>query len=216
MITKHLAVSCLLAGVAFTAQAQVVLSEGFDSLSSALSSGWTAVNRSPQPGATWLQGNPLIFTASTGAANAYATAGFLGTFASAGPISNWLITPRLTLDPTSTISFDVRVIGEGFLDTVNVLVSTTGTASSDFTQVGSYGSSVDAGWVARSFSANLASSTLAYVAFVYSVDDVAVAGDYLGLDNVSITAVPEPASLTLMGLGIAALAALAARRRQTA
>ena len=44
------------------------------------------------------------------------------------------------------------------------------------------------------------------IAFRYVVDNVATAGNYLGIDNVSVTsAVPEPATYVLMGLGVAAL-----------
>jgi len=194
-----------LACAGVSAQAAEVLTEGFDSLAAALASGWQTVNLSPSPGTTWLQGNPAIFEAASGAADSYASANFLGTTAPSGPISNWLITPQLTLDATSTVSFDVRVVGQGFLDTLQVMVSTTGTAPGDFSVIGTYSSSSADVWIAQSYAAGLTSSTPAFVAFHYLVDDVATQGDYLGVDNVAITAVPEPASLLLMGLGVAGL-----------
>ena len=202
---RQLALAGALACAGVSAQAAVVLTEGFDSLAAALASGWQTVNLSPSPGTTWLQGNPAIFEAASGAADSYASANFLGTTAPSGPISNWLITPQLTLDATSTVSFDVRVVGQGFLDTLQVMVSTTGTAPGDFSVIGTYSSSSADVWIAQSYAAGLTSSTPAFVAFHYLVDDVATQGDYLGVDNVAITAVPEPASLLLMGLGVAGL-----------
>ncbi len=200
-----MALAGMLAIASLSAQAEAVLTEGFDSLSAAVASGWQTVNLSPAPGATWLQGNPAIFPSASGAEDSYASANFLSTTAASGAISNWLITPQLTLDATSTVAFDVRVVGQGFLDTVNVLVSTTGTAPGDFSLIGTYSSSTADTWVAQSYSAGLTGSSPAYVAFQYVAADVATQSDYLGVDNVVITAVPEPASLLLMGLGVAGL-----------
>lgn len=59
----------------------------------------------------------------------------------------------------------------------------------------------------------LAGSTSAYVALRYMVDDVAVNGNYLGVDSLVITAIPEPVSALLFGLGLAGLAGVQARRR---
>ncbi len=41
----------------------------------------------------------------------------------------------------------------------------------------------------------------------------AAAGDYVGLDNVSVTAIPEPGALALMLAGLAAVGSVASRRR---
>jgi len=60
-----------------------------------------------------------------------------------------LITPQLVLGVGSNIAFDVRVAGGGYLDTLQVLMSTTGTAPANFTLLGSYSASTDAGWVPR-------------------------------------------------------------------
>jgi hypothetical protein len=209
---KQIAAAALLCS-GLAAQAQVALSEGFDDVAALTGAGWSIVNTSPAPGTTWFQGNSGIFPSASGAANSYVAANFLGTTATSGPVSNWLITPQLALDATSTVSMDVRVAGDGFFDSVEVLISTTGTAPADFSLIGSYGSSTDAGWVAQSFGAGLTAATSAYVAFRYVIDDVAVNGDYLGIDNVLISSVPEPTTALLLGLG---LAGLLARRRFSA
>ena len=203
---KQLSVAAVLCG-GFAAQAQVALAEGFDNVAGLSGAGWSIVNTSPLPGTTWFQGNSGIFSAASGAASSYAAANFLGTTASSGPVSNWLITPQLMLDATSTVSLAARAGGDGFLDLLEVLISTTGTAPGNFSLIGSYSSSTDNGWVNRSFGATLTSATLSYVAFRYAVTDVATAGNYLGIDNVLITAVPEPTNTLLLGLGLAGLLA---------
>ena len=206
---KQITVAAMLC-IGFAAQAQVALAEGFANVADLPGAGWTIVNTSPLPGTTWFQGNAGIFNAASGAANSYAAANFLGTTAATGPVSNWLITPQLVLDATSTVSFSARGGGDGFLDRLDVLISTTGTAPGNFSLIGSYSSSVDNGWVNQNFGATLAAVTPSYVAFRYVVADVATAGNYLGIDNVLITAVPEPTTTLLLGLG---LAGLLARRR---
>jgi hypothetical protein len=209
---KQLAAAAVLC-TGFAAQAQIALTQGFDNVAGLAGAGWTFLNASPSPGTNWFQGNTGIFSAASGPANSYAAANFLGTTATTGAVTNWLITPQLLLDPTSIVSLQVRGAGEGFLDRLDVLVSTTGTAPADFSVIGTYSTTVDEGWVARNFGAGLMSATPAYVAFRYSVADVATAGNYLGIDNLTITAVPEPTTTLLIGLG---LAGLLARRRFSA
>lgn len=210
---KQLAVAAALCA-GFAAQAQIVLAQGFDNVAGLAGAGWQIVNTSASPGTTWFQGNAGIFPAASGAPSSYAAANFLGTTAATGAVSNWLITPQLQLDATSMVFFAARVGGDGgFLDRVDVLRSTTGTAPGDFALLGSYSSSTDNGWVGQSFSANLSAPTPAFIAFRYVIADVATAGNYLGIDTVTITAVPEPTTTLLLGLG---LAGLLARRRFSA
>jgi len=223
---RHLIAGLAMASVG-AAQAVTVLSEGFDNVATLPVAGWVQTNNSSTPvGTGWFQGNAGVFPAAAGAPGAYIAANFLGTSAAAGAISEWLLTPVLTLDATSTLSFAVRNGGEGYLDTLEVRfsaagastnVGTTSTSIGDFTTlVGTFSSSftpTDWTTLTASFS-NLVTPTSGRVAFRYVVSNVATAGNYLGIDSVVITAavVPEPTSLALMALGVAGLLL---RRRHT-
>lgn len=213
MKLKHAGVTVALTLMSLAASAQTtVLTQNFDA---GIPASWTLVNNSAAPaGNTWFQGNPGIFDAFNGAPSSYAAANFLSTNAATGAVSNWMILPALALDSTSTISFRVRAAGDNFLDTVQVRfstgagadVGTTTTSLGTFTSLlGSYASATDNGWVSQTYSLGLAANTTGRIAFRYVVADVATAGNYLGIDNVTVTAVPEPATYGLMALGIAGL-----------
>lgn len=220
----------VLAGLALLAaagssQAVTVLAEGFDNVSTLPASGWVQVNNSTAPAGTgWFQGNSGIFPAFSGAPNSYVAANFLGTGAATGAISNWLILPQLTLDSSSILSFMVRIGGDGFLDKLEVRfspngsstnVGTTSTSVGDFSiLLGSYSGDTAGGWEGLSFGLwGLSAPTSGRLAFRYVVDNVATAGNYIGIDSVSVTAaVPEPATYLLMALGVAGLVL----RRRTA
>ena len=197
--------------LAVSAGAQAMtLTEGFDDVASLSGAGWALVNNSSAPvGGDWFQGNSGIFPAAMGAANSYVAASFLSTSSPTGAISNWLMSPALLLDASSSVSFQVRTAGDGFLDTLEVRLSTSGSSTNPAgfgTLLGTYSASTDNGWQALSFSVGaLAVATEGRIAFLYKVSDVSVAGNYIGIDSVVITAVPEPATYLLMGLGVAAL-----------
>lgn len=210
MTNKQLIAGLVLAVAGAGAQADTVLSESFDDVAALTSMGWAQVNASTAPlGTGWFQGNSGIFEAASGAADAYAAANFLGTGAATGAISNWLMTPELSLDSSSVVSFMARTAGDGFLDRLEVRFSSNGASTdvADFsTLLGSFEASSATGWVGLSYTlSGLSAPATGRLAFHYVVDNVATAGNYIGIDDVAVTAVPEPATYGLMGLGIAAL-----------
>ncbi len=211
MTIRRTASALLLAALATAAQANTVLSESFDNVATLPASGWAQINLSTAPvGQPWFQGNAGIFAAASGAPNAYIAANFLSTGSTTGAISNWLITPEIALDASSVLSFMFRAAGDGFLDKVEVRLSTNGASTNvaDFSSViGSFQASTDTGWIGLSYTlGSVAVPTTGRLAFRYVVDNVASAGNYMGIDDVVVTsAIPEPGTWLLMGMGVAGL-----------
>lgn len=207
MKLNQVVVAAALAAAGATASAAVVLDEGFESVASL---GWLQSN-SGASGAGWFQGESTVaFPAAAGSDDSYLAANFVDSVTS---ISDWIFTPVLSLAKESTIAFKVRAFGSvGYLDTVEVYFSASGasTTPGDFSLIGSYSSAIDEGWVDQSYALTTDYASGRF-AFRYVVADTNTAGDYLGIDSLTIATVPAPASLALAGL---ALAGLAATRRR--
>ena len=190
-----------------------VLSEGFDNVAGL--SGWAQVNHSVPAGSGWFQGNPALFAAQSGAADAYAAANFLGAANGSGSVDNWLITPVLDLSGTTMLSFYTRHDAQpGFNDLLEVRYAAgTGTDMADFTTLlttvgGTAGYPTD--W--QQFTATVTNSGNGRFAFRYlgPADTL----NYVGLDTVSVvTAVPEPAHWMMLALGLGTITLLRRRSR---
>ncbi len=207
MELKQWTAVALLSASSMAASAQV-LTEGFDDVASLTGAGWVQFSNGTAAGDGWFQGNDGIFSAAAGAANSYAAANWVS---SAGSVSDWLMTPVLSLPGGGGVSFSLRLLGDGFLDTVEVYTSNAGagTDTASFTLVGSYAASADTSWLTLSLALPVMDGR---IGFRYVVADTATAGNYVGLD--SVTVVPEPATWALLGVGAAVV--LRARRRQGA
>lgn len=190
-----------------------VLNERFNSIASL--DGWTAVNQSDPPGETWFQGNPGMFPAHGGAPSAYIATSFLSAGNGNGFIDNWLITPEVSLFGASTLSLFTRAdVTPGFRDTLEIRFSPFGssTLTEDFyVVIGTIGgvNAFPSTW--QQFITGFDYTGTGRFAFRYFGD--ADASNYIGLDSVVITTVPEAETYAMLLAGLAVLFALRGRAR---
>ena len=197
------------------------LIEGFEAVPV---TGWTTVNNSTTLGSTgWFQGNEDVFPAQAGSAASYIGANFNNT-TGANTISNWFISPTLSFNNGDVVSFFTRTADVvQFPDRLELRFSSVGG-----TNVGATASSV--GTFALLLSVNPTLTTIGYpntwtqfsaaisglggptnaaIAFRYFVTDGGPLGDnsdYIGIDTLRITPVPEPAAYLLLALGLGVIA----------
>lgn len=212
----------MLGGGIGSAQAALLLNEGFDIF---LPAGWTATNNSSPLGTTgWFAGDTAVLAAQAGAADSYAAANF-NNAAFGGDISNWLLTPELTLSDGAVFSFFTRTeTGSPFPDRLEVRLSTSGgsgnvgataTSVGDFTDLlltinSTLATSVyPEDWTL--FTATLSgvgANTQGRLAFRYVVNDTSVNANYIGIDTVRLetgASVPEPSTLLVVAFGLTVL-----------
>ncbi len=221
---RSAALAAVLAAGALGAQADPVtlLSEGFDSVAGLGGAGWVQTNRSAPGGSTaWFQGDTGVFAAQAGAADSYIAANFNNAPAG-GAIQNWLITPVFNFGTALKLDFWTRTeSGSPFADRLQVLFNPTGSTNlADFTTTvltinpfelaGGY---TDA-WTAMSALMG-GSGGMGRIAFVYDVSDSNNA-NYIGIDTVRVSAVPEPTSVALLMLGLIGIAGISLRNKRNA
>ena len=110
-------------------QSQSILNENFDNISSLQSQGWTIVNTSEPIGtSSWFIGETPFFVAYNGVGTSYIAADFRST-GSIGTISNWLITPTVSLKNGDVISFYTRDHHDDYADRLELRLSQNGSSS---------------------------------------------------------------------------------------
>lgn len=216
---KKLSILCMLVLVTSFSNGQVAqLTEGFDVINSNSTTpvtGWTATNRSSPLGTTrWYQGDvsPTTFSSFSGAG--YISANYTCGDGTA-TLSNWLISPLLTLQNGSVIKFYTRIRPvyqypdrlqvRLSINGASVNVGTTATSVGDFTTLlldinPTYTSNgYPTVWTLYTITiAGLTGSTSGRVAFRYFVEDGGISGsrsDLIGIDQFSLAAPVVPVSL---------------------
>jgi hypothetical protein len=196
-----------------------------------VTSNFTGILRSTTLGTSGIfQGNSGVFPAQAGDPTSYAGMNFNNT-TGVNTISTWLATNVLTLNNGDTFSFFTRTVPTpAFPDRLQVRLSQGG-ASLDVgatsTSVGDFSvllldinpnystTGYPADWTQFTATVSgLSGPTQGRIAFRYFVEGGGPSGnnsDYIGIDSVSYTAIPEPTSIALLGLGFLGLVA---RRRK--
>jgi hypothetical protein len=202
------------AGMAGSAQADVLLREDFNDVDTLPGAGWVLSNQGQPPGLVdqWFQGDQETFTAHKGAADAYIASNY-NTAAEGGTLNNWLITPEFSTSLNVVVSFFLRGAEfEDFRDKIAFRFSDGSTDLDAFTlaKPADVTAPLD-GWTRYSINlGRLGAGGTGRFAFVHT--GAADLSNYVGLDSLTINAVPEPGSAMLLGLGLAGFA-LTRRRR---
>lgn len=212
----------LLIAAAIGAHATPLLDEGFDD-GAGLPAGWKMSNFSDHPASeAWFR--PLVtpdtFAAQAGASDSYLAS---NVFVAAtdvdgnpfGRISAMLATPVVSMSDATTLSFWTRTVsGNAYGDSLRVGAIVGGSfidliAINPTLTVGAYPEAWTRFTVTLPGQGDGASGRFY---FEYLVPDTAKAGNFIGLDSVSVTAVPEPDAAVLMLAG-GLLLGRATRRR---
>lgn len=210
---KTILLALLMTGAMGVAHAGVLLQEGFDDVEALRTQDWIFSNDSVPPGPVegWFQGFEDTFPAHQGAPTSYIASNF-NAAAPGGILNNWLLTPEFSLANTVTVSFWLRA--EFFPDTSDQVRFgfTDGGAVLDEFLLDQVVTVPVEGWTRYSITLD-GQGTGATGRFGFQHFGVADLSNYVGLDTLTINAVPEPSTAMILGLGLAGFAM--ARRRRT-
>ena len=212
-LTAALALALAAAIPAALAAPVEVFSEGFNNINHL--PGWVQLNHSTPQGNGWFQGNTAIFGAQSGPNGSYIAANYLSAQFGSGTVDSWLLTPVIKLYGASTFSFFTRSAGDpGYTDTLQVYFSPgAGTDAGAFTDLLATigGGAYPGAWT--QVSTDFSFMGAGRFAFHYTGDASTL--DYIGIDSVRVlSAVPEPSSALMLGLGLGAVGLLRRRARK--
>lgn len=204
---KKMIAAVALAAMTMSAQAGVVVSEGFENVPALAASGWTFTNNGTPGGISsgWIQGTNTPFPAQAGGIDSFAAAAFFSA-GLGGMLDTWLITPVFDATNGVDISFYLRA-GDDPAYSDSLAYGFTGAAAA-MTVVSAVPTD---GWTLYNvhLDANLMGSTSFAFRYFGAVDT----SDYVGLDTLTVTELPEPAGIALFAAGLLGLGALRRRNR---
>lgn len=215
-MVKHV-LAAALAVVAASAHAETsLLNEGFDDITTLAGSGWLLNNKSVPPGLPWFQGAQSVFAAKTGAEDSYIASNFEASDAGSA-INNWMVSPTFSTASAGYVSFYARAAIDtdpAFFDSLSFGLHFGSSAeTSAFTSLVSV-TPVAGNWTkyTLSFGGQGAGSVGRFAINYFGSPDEA---NYVGIDSISVTAVPESATWFSMATGLGCMA-FALRRRKKA
>lgn len=128
-MTKKLFLGAFLAINTFSFGQTTLLSENFNDITTLWTSGWSQTNQSTAVGLipAYIQGVPGNFVAYSSPDDSY-IGGHYNNEANNGTISNWLVTPVLSLNNGDVVSFYTRTAG-GYADNLELRLSTAGAST---------------------------------------------------------------------------------------
>ena len=174
--------------------------------------GWVRENMSQPAGSTgWFSGDNTLFTARTGADASYIAADF-NNAADTSTISNWLLTPFVTLQNGAKLTFYTRTVDNpNHPDRLQVRMSLNGESSNVGTTAADVGdfttllldinpdystTGYPSSWTQYSVTlSGIAAPTVGRLAFRYFVENggngaASVNSDYIGIDTVQFSCAP--------------------------
>lgn len=217
----ELAVLVSLVAAGPTAAADI-FSDDFSSFSSTTT--WTVLNRSSPVGTTtWQQGAINSGLTAMGGGSAFAAVGYESAGAGGNATaSNWLVSPAMTLENGQSLTFDaIGQDGQGFPDRLQVRLNITNAGSDVGTtavSVGDFGRllldinptyqsapnplAFPTSWTHYALPiSGLSGPVQGRFAFRYFVEDTGPDGSRgteIAIDNVRLTAVPEPGMVAVI------------------
>ena len=186
--------------------------EGFNDITALAPAGWSTVNNSSPLGTTgWFQGSAGQFPAQSGATNSYIAANF-NNASSTGTISNWLLSPPMTLQNGAQLIFYTRTTEDTFFpDRLQVRMSLNGTSANvgaSATTVGDFTAlllDINPDYTTTGYPrewarhivtlSGISTPTVGRLAFRYFVESGGPSGsnsNYVGIDSVQICGASAP------------------------
>jgi hypothetical protein len=202
-----------LIGTMATANAGTLLQEDFNNVSGLAAAGWVFTNASANVGSapTWFQGVPSIMTAQSGADYSYVAANYNS--ASDGAINNWLITPTFSVQNAGSVSFFARAdLFDGFSDQIAFGMSDGSAALGAFTLSAAF-TVPGSEWTRYVLDfAGMGAGAVARFGIQYGGSYEG--SNFVGVDSLLVTTVPEPATGLMFGAGLLGLMAMRRRRNR--
>ncbi len=182
-----------------------IISQGFDDITLLAGLGWVETNLSSPIGTlSYFQGNDAVFPAYSGAPTSYLAVNY-NSVAGASTISNWMITPQLTLQNGDSLIFWTRTAaGSTWPDRLELRLNITGSSNAGTTanDVGDFSTlllSVNPNLVVGGYPevwtqytiiiTGLTGPTTCRIAFRYFVTNGGPSGtnsNYIGIDEFSV------------------------------